>query len=117
LVEREENAACGSLLLHKENAMIQAASLSRSDAHREFLMKRGEFDPKEFDVDMSRQEFMDLMVSDFSAIHRGQITIDEMVLHPRIALDFCDQVRKRHDYFYVPDDIILRSLMTMRKRG
>jgi hypothetical protein len=96
--------------------MIRAASAS-VDFHREFLMKRGEFDPAEFDIEMSRKDFMDLMVTDFSAIYRNQITIDELLLHPRMALDFCDQVRKKHDFFYVPDDIILRSEMTMRKRG
>lgn len=80
-------------------------------------MKRGEFDPRDFDVDMPRQEFMDLVVSDFGTIYRGQLAFDELLLHPREALSFCDQVRKKHDFFYVPDDIILRSVLTMRKRG
>jgi hypothetical protein len=48
-------------------------------------------------------------------VYRDGWTVDELLLHPREALNFCDQVRRRYGYFDVPDDIILRSIMQRRK--
>ena len=86
-----------------------------ADFYQEFVMQRGKFDPKEFGVEMSREEFTDLMVDDFNAAFKGNWTIDELVLHPREAAKFCDDVRHARDWRYVPDDIILRSIMSRRK--
>jgi hypothetical protein len=83
--------------------------------YREFLMARNTFDPKEFGVDLSKEDFGDEMVSDFGAIYRGQWTFDELLLHPREAQHFCDEVRRMHGYFDLPDDIILRTILTRRK--
>jgi hypothetical protein len=55
------------------------------------------------------------MVSDFSAMYHGMWTIDELLLHPREAGHFCDEVRRLHGYFDLPDDIILRTILTRRK--
>ncbi len=86
-----------------------------TDFYREFLMSRGKFDPREFGVDMTREAFTDQMMDDFATAFRGAWTIDECLLHPRDALRFCDDVRQRHGYYDMPDDIILRSIMTRRK--
>lgn len=83
--------------------------------YRGFLMARNTFDPADFGVSASREDFADEMVSDFGAIYRGQWTIDELLLHPREALHFCDEVRRMHGYFDLPDDIILRTILTRRK--
>ena len=83
--------------------------------YRDFLMARNTFDPADYGVEASREDFADEMVSDFSAIYRGQWTIDELLLHPREAAHFCDEVRRLHGYFDVPDDIILRTILTRRK--
>lgn len=78
-------------------------------------MGRGKFEPQEFGVDMPKDEFVDLLVGDFAQTFRDAWTIDELCLHPRDALKFCDDVRHRHGFFDVPDDIILRSIMLRRK--
>lgn len=78
-------------------------------------MGRGNFDPVDFGVQMERTEFTDMMCDDFNDTYKGGWTIDELLLHPREAALFCDQVRRKHGFHDVPDDIILRSIMTRRK--
>lgn len=78
-------------------------------------MARQTFSPRDFGVDMDRDEFMDMMVEEFSTVYRGMWTIDELCLHPRDAMRFCDDVRHKHHWPDVPDDIILRSVMIRRK--
>ena len=73
------------------------------------------FNPRDFGVDFERAEFTDQMVSDFAEAYRDGWTIDELLLHPREAARFCDNVRFKRGYYDAPDDIILRSIMTRRK--
>lgn len=101
----------------REIAMIQSAGQSQISFYQRFLMGRGQFSPLEFGLDLTREALMDLMVEDFGVMYRGTWTIDELLLHPREALHFCDEVRRKHQFYDLPDDIILRSVMTMRKRG
>lgn len=97
--------------------MATASTLDRKTAFlREFIMARGKFDPADFGIeDMERDDFMDLMVEEFNNRFRGQWTIDEVLLHPRDAMAFCDDVRMRHGWLMLPDDVILRSVLTRRK--
>ena len=95
--------------------MIRSLISSQADFYREFLMGRGNFNPAEFGINLSREEFADQMVDEFNSTYHAQWTIDELLLHPREAAIFCDQVRRKHGYFDVPDDIILRVIMTRRK--
>jgi hypothetical protein len=83
--------------------------------YREFLMARQAFQPRDFGIDMDKEDFLDLMADDFNSSVRGVMTVDELLLHPREALHFCDEVRAKHGYFSLPDDIILRSVMQRRK--
>lgn len=78
-------------------------------------MSRGKFDPSDFGVEMTREEFQELMAEAFNTTFRGSWTIDELLLHPRDAMKFCDDVRNAHGWDNVPDDIILRSVLTRRK--
>ncbi len=96
--------------------MICAPTVTQLEFYREFLMTRGKFDPAEFGVNMEKEEFIDQMVEDFAAHYRDAWSIDELCLHPREALVFCDDVRRKHGYFDLPDDIILRVIMGRRKR-
>ena len=82
---------------------------------REFLMTRHKFEPSDFGILMDKDRFIDQMVDDFAEAYRDGWTIDELCLHPREATRFCDDVRHRHGYFDLPDDIILRSIMQRRK--
>lgn len=88
---------------------------SQSQFLRDFIMARQSFDPRTFGVDMDLEPFRDLMVDEFNEKFRGQWTVDELCLHPREALQFCDDVRRKHGHYYLPDDVILRSIMQRRK--
>ena len=92
--------------------MITTREKTQHDFYREFLMTRGKFNPADFDVDLSREDLTDQIVSDFSETYRDTWTIDELLLHPREAVRFCDDVRRRHGYYDLPDDIILRVILT-----
>jgi hypothetical protein len=88
---------------------------SQADFYREFLMARQSFDPRDFGVDMEKEDFIDRMCEEFNNTYRGQMSVDELLLHPREALVFCDGVRRTLGNFDLPDDIILRSVMQRRK--
>ena len=97
--------------------MIRTRELNtQAEFYKEFLMRRGDFDPAEFGVDLPRDQLVDELVGDFAETYRDAWTIDELCLHPREAMRFCDDVRRRHAYYDLPDDIILRSIMNRRKR-
>jgi hypothetical protein len=78
-------------------------------------MPRKSFDPQDFDIELSRDEFVDRMADMFNEIYRGTLSVDELLLHPREAIRFCDEVRSRFGYYGVPDDVILRSVLQRRK--
>jgi hypothetical protein len=94
-----------------------ALSESQVTFYKVFLMARYAFDLKEFGIDLPHAEFVDRMVDEFNSTYRGQWSIDELCLHPREALRFCDDTRRKFSYFDLPDDIILRSIMNARKHG
>ncbi len=95
--------------------MIVAEEMTQKEFYKEFLMVRGKFNPVEFGVNLSREDFGDEMVSDFAATYRDAWTVDELLLHPREAVRFCDDVRRQHGYHDLPDDIILRMIINRRK--
>jgi hypothetical protein len=83
--------------------------------YREWLMVRQTVDPREYGVDMSKDEFTDKMAERFSSQYRGHWTIDELLLHPREASLFCDDARRSLMAFDMPDDVILRVILGRRK--
>ena len=95
--------------------MLGTLETTQQQFYREFLMVRGKFDPAEFGVNLNKEDFIDQMVEDFNDTYRGTWTIDELVLHPSEAITFCAEVKRKHQYFDVPDDIILRVIMQRRK--
>jgi hypothetical protein len=92
-------------------AMMTTQVMSQQEFYRGFLMARSKFDPSEFGVDLSKEDFTDQMVDAFSEIYRGTWSVDELLLHPREATRFCDDVRRQHSYYDLPDDIILRVIL------
>jgi len=73
------------------------------------------FDPRDFGVSMDKDDFFDQMVNEFSAAFRDSLTIDELLLHPSEALRFVQDVRTKLGNNDVPEDAILRPIMTRRK--
>lgn len=85
--------------------------------YQEFLMGRGNWDPKEFGLNIKKTELVDQFVVAFADIYRDAWSIDELLVHPREASRFCDDVRRKHGYYDLPDDVILRGIMNRRKAG
>lgn len=83
--------------------------------YKEFLMGRQAFKPQDFGVPLDRERFDELMVDAFHNTFRDNLTFDELLLRPRLAAKFCDDVRYQHGFFDMPDDIILRAIMIRRK--
>ena len=69
--------------------MLEALEKTQRQFYREFLMARGKFDPSDFGVSLSKEEFTDQLVEDFNETYRGTWTVDELVLHPAEASTFC----------------------------
>ena len=78
-------------------------------------MARQSLNPQDYGIALSRAQFFDWLATDFLSQYHGGMTIDELVVNPREALHFCDQIRKNHGWYELPDNVILRSLMNMRK--
>lgn len=91
------------------------ATVQSLSFYKEFLMGRHAFKPQEFGVDMDRNAFDDFMVDTFHSQFRDNLTIDELLLRPRQAALFCDNVRQANCWFDLPDDIILRVILQRRK--
>lgn len=91
------------------------AELSTSQFYQDYLMARQLIDPTEFGIDLSNEDFKDRMVDALADFTRGAMTIDEILLRPRTALQFCDMVRQHNSWYDLPDDIILRAILTRRK--
>ncbi|CAN5147783.1 hypothetical protein BH11PLA2_BH11PLA2_46290 [soil metagenome] len=76
-------------------------------------MARVVIDPAAHGVPLSNEEFklkMDEAHKAFTAL-----SLDETLLRPRMALQFCDKVRMENHWYDLPDDIILRAVMQLRK--
>lgn len=95
--------------------MIKAPFQSQSDFYREYLMRRGDFSPLEYGIDLTKDNLIDTLVDEFNTVFKGQLTIDEVCLRPKVAMHFCDSVRQKHRFFDLPDDIMLRCIMNRRK--
>ena len=75
-----------------------------------------QFEPSEFGVDFDKRTFIAEVVKVFNQCVFAEVwTVDELLLHPREAIRFCDMVRDRRKWYEVPDDVILRSLLQRRK--
>jgi len=94
--------------------MIFQTATQQAASYLEFIMSRGKFNPRDYGVDLDRDAFTDQMCEDFSQQYSSW-SFDELLLHPREALRFCDEVRHQHAYYDVPDDIILRAILNRRK--
>lgn len=80
-----------------------------------FLMARTKLRFDQFGIAGDPEMIADKLVDAFNVYARGQLTIDELLLHPRDALAFCDQVRAANGWFGLPDDMVLRPILTRRK--
>jgi hypothetical protein len=95
--------------------MITITENARETLLKKVIAAMARLEPGDFGITVSMAEFTDDMVDRFNTRFRGNWTIDELLLHPREALLFCDQVRNDTGNFAVPDHFILRSILGRRK--
>lgn len=88
---------------------------SPTEFRRRYLMGRTGFNPRDFGVNMDKDAFVDMIVDAFNEFIKDEFSLDEMLLRPRLALQFCDFARNRFRFWDMPDDILLRSVMYRRK--
>ena len=88
---------------------------TQREFYRRWLMGRPVFDPKNYGIDSDRSAVVDQFCEDFNDKYHGMLSIDEVLLHPRTAMRFCDDVREKHGWFELPDEAILRSVLNRRK--
>lgn len=68
-------------------------------------------------VRVSASEFRTRIVRVYLAGVGRNMTVDELLLHPRIALGVCADVRTRNGWHNVKDHVILRELLNYRKQA
>jgi hypothetical protein len=73
-------------------------------------MVRTAINLRECGINLDREAFVGMLLDDFSAAYSNCLSFGELLLHPRLALQFCESVRQRHGYADLPDDVILRWL-------
>lgn len=95
--------------------MITAVEKTRETLLQKVIAAMAKMAPEDFGITQGMTEFTDDMVDRFNTRFRGNWTIDELLLHPREALLFCDQVRHDTGNFAMPDHFILRSILGRRK--
>lgn len=72
---------------------------------------------RENGCDMSADQFR-AFVDDIFVEHFSGYTVDEMLLNPKVAIEYCNAVRAQGAEFeQLPDHLILRSLIGQRKKG
>ncbi len=71
---------------------------------------------REHDCDLSPKEFREDLVDAFASMYKSR-TIDELLCHPREARAFCNYSRSRLGCVELPNSLILRTLMNVRKAG
>ena len=80
------------------------------------MMTVESFEPRKYGVELDRQQFANLVVTDFRSEIGDLLMVNEFLLHPAAAIRFCNSFRLRHHFGRVADDLILRTLV-QRYRG
>ena len=94
--------------------MVFPISLN-SQGHK-LLMARQRLDFSHFGITEDSETVIDRLVTHFNEHTRGVITIDELLLHPSDAIQFCNRVRAAEGWFGLPDDMVLRPILNRRKK-
>jgi hypothetical protein len=71
--------------------------------------------PALFGVPLTYRQFAQAVADRFCDWERARWAVDEMLLHPAEATAFCQRVRDSHRWEKLPDSVIPRTLMNIRK--
>ncbi len=83
---------------------------------KEALMARLTSKFSDYGIDDDPEMIVDRFVSLLASMYPA-FTLDNLLVRPREALRFCDEVRRRENAYDLPDDVILQPLMNRRKHG
>lgn len=73
-------------------------------------------DPSDYGYNISRSELEDLVSDMFAGSAHRDRSVDELLIHPDEAKEFCNEFRHAHPaYVDLEDQAILRRLMARRK--
>jgi hypothetical protein len=80
-------------------------------------MKRPPFKPSDHGFDLRPDQFRALVAKAFEYFDTrwDGLTVDELLLNPRVAITFCDDFRARTTAPNLQDHEILRALLNHRK--
>jgi hypothetical protein len=96
----------------------QAASHDRAEEYRMARLKL-----KNFGINMDEEQFKQLLADTFHGHYRAFPSVDELLVRPREAIRYCDRIRDQmfsngeDAAIDLPDDVILRTLLNLRKHG
>jgi hypothetical protein len=76
---------------------------------------RSRISPQQHGLYMSREKWMMQVVRVFEKFDGGKWSVDELLLHPRVAIRFCNEVMEKVCDTAVPHHFILRTIMVWRK--
>jgi len=69
-------------------------------------------------VTMGADKFREIIVDEFTATFATKgWSGDELCMHPDCAKEFCNVIRRKVNHAMIPDDVILRTLINIRRRG
>lgn len=73
---------------------------------------------RELGVRFSAEKFRDAITDEYNeTIKPRGWSGDELCMHPYAAIEFCIAVRKRLKFQGIPEDLILRTLINIRRKG
>jgi hypothetical protein len=107
-------AASFPLSTYRRERMI-TEHLKDADFYARFVMARQQVNPSDYGVPLGKAELAAILADALDTYGQGKLSVDELLLRPRAALHFCDEIRRTNGWFDLPDDIILRVILDRRK--
>lgn len=95
------------------------ATITTTDRQAERIMAR--LNLANNGIGMDEGQFKELLTDQFHAHYRALSSVDELLVRPHEAIRYCDRVRDalagtgEGSAYDLPDDVILRTLLNLRK--
>jgi hypothetical protein len=93
--------------------MTDCNEQDNEDFKRAFYLEWKEkqtYDPRDHGVELSKDDFSRVLNEDFREMFRGYWTTFDLAHNPQMAMRFCDEVRHKHLWFDLPDQVIMVRL-------
>lgn len=88
------------------------------DRIREHHVARRNKTIEDFDFEITKEAFIDCLNDTFDSMYRDVLpSVDELLVRPTEGLLFCAAIRQRLRCVDIPEDVILRAMLSHRKHG